>query len=292
MTKGYRLNFTAEQENEIARLYIEEELTILEVAQKFGVSFTGMNNAMHRMGVPLRDAHRKWSLNPHVFDSIDNEHAAYWHGFIYADGYVSAKGNYLQVYLSHKDAGHLQKLCDFMGSNFPIKEINYPSFDGKEGRAWSQARVAFIDRHLSLRLQETGIIVGRNTIDTVLANVPEHLIHHWIRGLFDGDGSASTNSKTIWFCGEERLMFFIRDVMARCAGRNPKLPPFKHKTANLYYMRYKGGINAIAVADYMYKDATVWLERKRDTVNAWPPYVSLAERSKKRWADYREKRKV
>ena len=48
-------------------------------------------------------------FNYRFFQQIDTEEKAYWLGFLFADGYVSSKGNFIGLNISLKDIDHLKK---------------------------------------------------------------------------------------------------------------------------------------------------------------------------------------
>lgn len=186
---------------------------------------------------------------------------------------------FLQVTLAEKDKGHLEKLRAFLKSETPVTVEDY-HYDKYRPR--NRARLTVSGIHLHERLQDSGILVGRPNHTLITSKLPEKSVHHWLRGFFDGDGSAS-KCKQMWFCGSRRLMAWIRKTLATEAGRNPKIKLTKHTRSNIYYLHYKGYYNAHAVADYLYQGATVWLERKRDVVDSWPEPMSRSERGKRRW---------
>ena len=51
---------------------------------------------------------RKYPIDKEYFSKIDDEHKAYWIGFLMADGYNS--GKYIRIDI--QDKGHLEKLRD------------------------------------------------------------------------------------------------------------------------------------------------------------------------------------
>lgn len=270
MPKGYKLIFSSDEIAEIRRLYHEEKLFISRIAERFGVSYTGIRNAMIKAGIERRQARRKYYVNEHAFDEMDNEHAAYHLGFIYADGCVSK--TFLQIALHPKDRIQLERLRDFLKSDSPIHTYIYDS---------PKASLAVSGIHLSNRLRELGILAGRPNHDLCLNEIPRELQHHWLRGFFNGDGSA-TKGHRIVFCGSYELMIWIRAFLAREAGRNPELGIITH-CSGLRYLSYGRAPSARKVAECMYKDATVWLERKRDIIDSWPQPISRSERTKKGW---------
>ena len=49
------------------------------------------------------------------FENIDTEEKAYWLGFLYADGYVNANEDKIELCLAEKDFHHLEKFKNFIG---------------------------------------------------------------------------------------------------------------------------------------------------------------------------------
>jgi len=72
------------------------------------------------------------SLYEEAFDNIDTEEKAYWLGFLYADGWVSSKGNTVGLTLALKDIEHLKKYNNFLRyeKGLNISENHY--FNSKE----------------------------------------------------------------------------------------------------------------------------------------------------------------
>lgn len=269
--------FTDKQESEIARLYVEDGLSSRAIAKMYGIRFhTTIRSALKRQGVQFRkpqDANRLYNLDPHVFDKIDNEHAAYWLGFLYADGYINFRT--LSVTLKGSDEKFLHKLKLFASSEAPIAiylvKNKYPT-----------ARLDMTDRHMASRLNDLGIVPRRTKFDRITSQVPTYLYQHWIRGLFDGDGCAHKKTE-ISFCGSHHLMEFVRLTLHQQSDSNPDLKIQKHTTAQLYYLRYSGRNVALNVANFMYQDATIWMERKRKIVESWPEPQTPVRDSKGRY---------
>lgn len=277
MPKGHPLVFSTEQLTEIEHLYLDEQLSIATIAERFGVSFTGMRNAIVKADIERRSGNRQYTIDEHVFDVIDNELAAYWLGFIYADGCV--RNTFLQVILSTKDTEQLYKLRDFLKSDSPVRvedyEYNTP-----------RAALTVFSPHLTDRLRELGILPGRpNCLLATSAICPE-VMHHFIRGFFDGDGSVDKKPHII-FCGNHDMMQFLRTYFAKIAGRNPKLKLRAHNS--IYYLQYHRYHNAKAVTEVMYKDATIWLQRKRARIESWPVPLDNSERVKLGWIKRRRR---
>lgn len=107
--------------------------------------------------------------------------------------------------------------------------------------------------------------------------IPEHLIYHFIRGYFDGDGCLSHSvgkrkrkdrdlnklypydKWTLAFIGTKSMMNGIAYYM----GINNKLYN-KVKDKNCYSLKCGGRMLVKEKMDMLYKDATIYLDRKYD----------------------------
>jgi hypothetical protein len=253
---------TIEQEKQVIQEY-QSGKSARQLAKDYGfASHNSITAMLKHYGIEQRSAperNRLYKLNPNLFDVIDSERKAYWWGFIYADGNVHKRS--LIVAIKWSDISHVKKLKSFMQSESPIKRTKRLNTDN--------ARIGFTDRHLADRLRELGILPNRPRFELVPRNLPQELVHHWIRGYFDGDGSAKKN-KAISFVGQIPLLEFLRSTFANKCNTNPNLSIYKHSKSYIHYLCISGRIQALKVYRYMYKSATVWLGRKKQVIESWP----------------------
>lgn len=256
-------NFTDIEEEQIGKIYLSGK-SARAIAKAYGLSHhISICSALERQGIKQRnksERNRLYKLNPHIFDSLDNEQSAYWHGFIYADGCLQ-RNKSLAIALSVKDKEHIDKFKMFAESESPIK-INIDQSGG-----WVSAKIELTDKHLGKQLTRTGIVTGRLYPEKIFSAIPDNMFCHWFRGFFDGDGSARKSQTTV-LCGDYKLLEILRGKLHDYCGTNPNLSISKHRTANLYYIYYSK-TQSISMYNFMYKDATVWLERKRDVMDSW-----------------------
>lgn len=102
----------------------------------------------------------------------------------------------------------------------------------------------------------------------IFPKIKESLIRHFIRGYFDGDGTVgiykNKSDKEYYtlrsgFCsGSERFMYQLADKLP-CINKTVQ----KGKDTNIWSITFSVK-DSIRLYNYMYKDATVWLKRKRD----------------------------
>lgn len=268
-------NFTDSEEIEIAKLYTVGKFGVKQIKRAYGfkhhISFSA---ALKRHGIKIRsnhEANRIYKVNPHVFDVIDNEQAAYWLGFIYADGCVHNRS--LSIAIKRKDIEIIQGLKLFLESEHPINLTMCGA--SNTNKRYKQAQFFVTHQHLAKRLHQLGIVAGRGQSNKTVSQIPNSLIHHWIRGLMDGDGSWHERPG-ISLCGEKSLLEHVRRTLSENVDTNQNMKIHKHKTAKIHQLRYGGRLQCLRIADWLYKDATIWLERKREVWENWPkPQVQI-----------------
>jgi hypothetical protein len=86
-------------------------------------------------------------------------------------------------------------------------------------------------------------------------------IHHFIRGYFDGDGSFSKSHDgyQVKICGTKE---FLNTLSEYIGFPNRKLGKRHKDNKNNYSLEIGGRLQVIAIGDYMYQNATVYLDRK------------------------------
>lgn len=122
-----RIEFTEEQVNFIIKQkkYISSD----KIGELFGVSRTVIERVLKENNVHYPHINnRKHNFNENYFEKIDNEHKAYWLGFIYADGCVYKKRRTLSIRLK-KDADNIQLLEQFKKDLECDYEIKYGEQD-------------------------------------------------------------------------------------------------------------------------------------------------------------------
>jgi hypothetical protein len=236
----------------------------------------GILNYLRSRGVEIRQdqktAVKKYCLNENIFDIVDNPEKAYWLGFLYADGYNSVNKGGIRVILSNKDISHLEKLRNFLSSNAPIKTK-------KGGGSYNpNGLYSTLDIH-SKKLSNALNIIGckqNKSLTLTFPTINKLLIPHFIRGYFDGDGSVYLNNVTenkyhwqtirISICGTYE---FLKSLSTELNITENNLCVYKEKrrVSNTWKYQVAGNKRIKLFYDYIYKDATVFLHRKKEIFN-------------------------
>jgi len=160
---------------------------IHKVAKYFNVSISPITRILKSNGFDLTN--RRYNVNHNYFDIIDTEEKAYWLGFLYADGYIRERksGSSLEMKLSIKDKHHLELFRESMGSNHKIVDgFNRVKYKGGVSSS-HMSSLAMYSSRLVESIKSQGFH-SRKTFTIEQPNINDELIHHFIRGFFDGDG--------------------------------------------------------------------------------------------------------
>jgi hypothetical protein len=252
--------FTDAEEAEIAKIYLAG-YTERQIAQAYQLKTHGaINCALRRQGATARQFRYVRHRDSTIFKVIDSEEKAYWLGFLYADGCINK--SLIQLSLANKDAHHVKKFADFLGdAPCAIKNSGYKDY--------LKATTTIYDKEMAIDLGLLGIETGRPDYTKATNAVPDRLLHHFIRGNFDGDGCASNQGPSLIFCGNAPFVTFLRNEISARVGTNPNLKLREHRCGKVVYISFRRRVQALLVADYIYKDATIFLERKKDIVDSW-----------------------
>lgn len=236
----------------------EQGLSKLKIAKTLGCSKSTVERTLKRAGITLVNYHNSLKFDNTVFDRIDSEEKAYWLGFLYADGSVSSTINNIELSLSAKDASHLEKYRQFLKATSPIKF----SVVTVKGKTYKRCRLTVSDKYFKERLIALGCMPRKTTILSFRKEIfaSPDLIYPFIRGYVDGDGCISYTKTgrlnlqimgTPLFLIEIKMLFPEFGVMMQDKRRNSCIRIISC-TAN----------NADSVLTKLYKDATIYLNRK------------------------------
>jgi len=210
---------------------------------------------------------RIYNVNDNYFNKIDNEDKAYWLGFLMADGCIQERPGQdrIQLVLAIKDKEHLDKYKSSLGFKGPVNDNQIKS--GLFKGLW-HSRVFITSQQLVNDLSKYGC-VPRKSLTLKFPKIDKILISHFIRGYFDGDGSVFISNEKHWrngnifpvihyrFTGTKEFLIEIDKQI----NLNGKITQSKgNKCYNLAYKRNK---KLISFYNYLYKDATIFLERKK-----------------------------
>ncbi len=247
--------------------------SVIELANELNRSTNYVWNILNKYDVmDSKRVSRTYFFDESKFESIDTEEKAYWLGFLYADGYVSCDFHEIEITLKKDDKSHLEKFLDFINPQ-PRPEVKRKTvkINGKNLQVW---RATVFSVKMGKDLARHGCVPQKSLILRFPKNISDKYMNHFMRGYFDGDGCLGVVKSKEGY--RPQLQFgivgtkdFIYDyenylIKNKALYRINKLQP----TGKAFQSRHGGNIQGKKFYDYLYKDATVWLHRKKELFNA------------------------
>lgn len=231
----------------------------------------------------------KYNYNKDYFSKINSAEKAYWLGFLYADGCINRfytgeklRSMTLEIGLCAEDKHHLEKFLLCLDSNVPIKDkIN--KFQGKE---YKSARIQINNTKLCYDLCALGCTPQKTYNISFPSDeiVPYKYKRDFIRGYFDGDGciSVRTNknhnkSIIVTLTGMSTMLQSIVDflIAEKVLWVRPKFYDDKRSKATSVF--FYGIDHNKELLDYLYDNATIYLDRKYNMYTSFYNSYSLSQ---------------
>lgn len=247
---------------EAKKLYLDG-LSLSKIEQLFKMNRHKLSSLLKEDGVNIPINNKIYTYNDQFFKNIDTEEKAYWLGFLYADGYIANHGkmHMVELCLCEKDILHVVKFQKLMCAMKPIA-LKTSILNGKKFLAY---RFSICDINIVDDLISLGCVPNKSLI-IKYPNIPSNLDRHFIRGYFDGDGSITyTDSKTLLvsLCsGSIDFLSHIQNIYINEIENYTEVKILKDKRSNVKTLAKGGSIAAISLLDYLYKDCSIYLDRK------------------------------
>ncbi|MFE4029189.1 LAGLIDADG family homing endonuclease [Priestia sp. YIM B13551] len=200
------------------------------------------------------------SINEEFFDTWTEE-SAYVLGYIWADGCLTKNKNNYRVSFCSNDKEIVEKINRVMKSEYAISE-----YKGSYSTGFSKPRMI-------KKLRSFGLIERKSLDKKFPVGIPSEFLRHFVRGYFDGNGyftyEAWKNGKRRLISGfatgsgvfAEQLSGVVHELGMKHANVQ-HIDRRKSGRGQYYQMRYYQR-DTVKLADVMYKDATIYMERKK-----------------------------
>lgn len=235
-----------------------------DLVEKFNKPSIYIRYVLRNNGIFYTKGARKgYKFDENYFKIIDSEEKAYWLGFILADGYINKEGK-VGIELSVTDENHLYKFKNCLKSEAPINIYNKNSTFGKQ----TNCRFQISNETLYFSLLDLGITI-RKTNEGVLPKITKDLTRHMIRGYFDGNGSFHIKElkltdgykcRSLNFCGTREILKSIEELSGFSWSWSKRID----NDTNNFQIAIGRFLDCSNFLNYMYKDSTIYLDRKYD----------------------------
>lgn len=240
------------------------------MANLCNVSNRAFSRVLVESGINTKLKNRYIIKNEDYFKNINNENKAYFLGLLFADGYI---GNENQIILTLKDKGNtrdiLNKFIFDLESNIKIDTVK-PSCGYKTTNNF--LKISFSNKTINTSLKNLGL---GNHKETSRYFIPDEIIKnnlqsHFIRGLYDGDGSLSIKNKhmitpqrTISFLGGNNLLLQIKQIFIDELGVNDNKIRKSPNSDKISELRFSGNKQVERIKEYLYKNSHIYLDFKK-----------------------------
>lgn len=229
-----------------------------DILSEYGISERYYKDIILKNGGALKSKVDKYELNHNYFENIDTEDKAYFLGFIVADGNINNKTT--QVTLIQKEKDILYKFKEYI------------EFEGNIFTKSDKSKCSYLtvsSAKMKSDLHNLGIYPAKTMI-VKYPEIPKELEHHFMRGVFDGDGCVSIRKPgkrdksgrgqvNICSGSKEFIEEYVNRLELYGITRNKVRCP-----KGTYYVIDWGSFSDVEkFYEYFYKNATVYLERKK-----------------------------
>jgi len=199
------------------------------------------------------------NFNDDYFETIDTEDKAYFLGLLFADGNIYSARNRVQITLANEDAYILQAFATAIGytGKMYIDREKY-------------SKLILPSKKMCADLTKLGCTPNKSLTLQFPTEVPDELMHHFIRGYFDGDGHISKDKRLknpyyhINITSSLSFMERLKDILLENSietGTLYKRYKDREHSAHTTYVLNK---SAKQFTEYIYSDATLFLTRKHN----------------------------
>jgi hypothetical protein len=233
---------------------IEENLTSQEISTRLNISRQTLHRKLKKFNLKTKKGSggQNRIMNHNPFIDLDNPETQYWLGFLAADGYISASKYYFSCYQANDDRFHMILFRDFLCKD--IKLVSCLNKNGNESMGFSTG-----NKEVHEFLNNLGLTSAKSRTLNYLGEITGH----FIRGVFDGDGSCSTNNipkiTTSSPLFRDQLLNYFNENSIKC---NYREKGDKNSINPIYDVQIlsEGRINFY---NLLYNNYNVCLERKR-----------------------------
>lgn len=234
--------------------------TVTQVRLRLGIkSFyekTGLKrNVKGDAGDTFGGRKRLYSFNEFFFSTPETEAQAYFLGILAADGCVGQKLDRLELTLQERDIEVLLMFKRALGELSP--ELSYRVKD-----IGSNAyRLILCSKQMALDLNSWGLTPAKAHTLKIQKLIPRHLLRHFIRGYWDGDGWIGKTSFELLTASVDfanQLHQWAYDISGVCLHRRTR-----NRKGSLYPI-IGGSTKHYLFLKILYEDCNYFMERKRD----------------------------
>jgi len=255
--------WTKKDIEDIISLYENEGLTIENIRASYKTRTQTIFDILRDNGVDTSKNERKSVnrlLKHDFFEVIDTEEKAYFLGMLLADGCVRKQGSETPtITLELIDLDVIEEFKKALNADSKIS-ISDRQRHVNEKPTYS---ISIRSSKMAEDLGKFGVIPNKTYQTTgMCVGIPSYLKRHYLRGLFDGDGSLYTSNGRWFIALTSNYTSFLEGTQDWLQELIPELKRVKTYDGKSVARITYSGKTAKKVCMLLYKDTTVSMQRK------------------------------
>lgn len=197
---------------------------------------------------------RAYEVDENFFNKINSESKAYFLGLIFSDGSISGQ----RLSIASNDQDLIRDCKKLIKSEVPIYQYK------------NSFMLIIGNRNIYNALRSLGVLERKSWKEYGLPSIPKTLMWHFLRGVFDGDGSFFIDDRNKWkylcasfSCGSRKFLQEIERWLKNHGIKTQNIR-FDGKPNNTgsWQLRIARKKAIKKFTDYLYKNASCLLDRK------------------------------
>lgn len=264
--------FTKQQLLDIRESYINGESSV-KIGKRYGVSHKSILKELHNMGIKVDQKRfvRKYKIDESFFDEIDTPNKAYIMGLLHSDGSNNIDKSTISISLQEEDKNILEQIRSEIKSEKPLEFLDYSNKHDFGYTYKNQYRLIMFSKHMCKELNDKGITPNKSLTIGFPHWLDGKLISHYIRGVYDGDGSiyrAYRNDNnlpiTVTITATESFCKNLKDICKEELDISAGIYDASCHNGVTKVFTLSGRNIAKEFLDWIYQDANLFLQRKYD----------------------------
>jgi len=210
----------------------------------------------------------KYSVDHYYFDDPYTEDKIYTLGFLYSDGNVSSYDNAFRLSLEEHDWHILNTINNNIKNEKQLRYIDYSNKNDFGYHYKNQYQLTAYSKHMVYVLQNLGVYCNKSLILEFPKWLKPEWYAHFVRGVFDGDGSVYLNTCNnkqaviVTITSTENFCNALVDICAKYIGIRGHVYDASCHNGITKVFTLSGRDVSKKFLDWIYNDATIYLQRK------------------------------
>lgn len=262
--------FSAEQQLDIINSYLNHESSV-SIGKRYNVSHKPILKVLHRNGIEVSQAKtvRKYNVDEQFFDVIDTPEKAYVLGLLYSDGSNNPSKSTVSISLQKEDKELLEHVRLLLKSDKPLEYLDYSNKKDFGYTYKDQYRLLIFSKHICDAIEKLGVVKNKSLIIDFPSFISDELMPHFVRGVYDGDGSVYMQCKndnnhavTVTITATNNFCIGLKRVVEESLGIACHIYDASCHNGITKVFTLSGRNVAKKFLDWIYENPTIYLQRK------------------------------